>query len=59
MEREQRIKAIRNRMAVQIEVIVEAICEGRLPIAEERLLQALAVELAAEEVGRNKERTYH
>ncbi|MCP3395025.1 hypothetical protein NLM27_40465 [Bradyrhizobium sp. CCGB12] len=50
MDHNERQTAIQARIAEQIETIAQAICEGRDPITEQRLLQALEAQLAAEEV---------
>ncbi|MET4279664.1 hypothetical protein [Bradyrhizobium sp. F1.2.6] len=48
MEVEERIAAIRARMDETIERIAEVICAGGSPDAAQRLLRALAAELAKE-----------
>ena len=50
MDREERKIAIRVRMAEQIEIIAEALCEGKSPLVAERLLKALEAQLAGEEL---------
>jgi len=37
-------------MAEQIEIIAEALCEGKSPLVAERLLKALEAQLAGEEL---------
>ncbi|WP_377830930.1 hypothetical protein ACFKHW_39910 (plasmid) [Bradyrhizobium lupini] len=48
MELEERLAAIRARMDETIERIAEAICAGDSPVAAQRVLRALAGELAKE-----------
>jgi hypothetical protein len=48
MEVEGRIAAIRARMDETIERIAEAVCAGGSPAAAQRVLRALAAELAKE-----------
>ncbi|MGY3233328.1 hypothetical protein ACVWZ4_006118 [Bradyrhizobium sp. USDA 4472] len=49
MDQEDRKAAIRARMSEQIEVVATAICNGKLPVAEQRILRALASQLARED----------
>ncbi|SFK00965.1 hypothetical protein [Bradyrhizobium sp. Gha] len=50
MDKEDRKAAIRVRIDEQIEAIAKAICEGRLPVADQRILRALVTQLAREEM---------
>jgi len=50
MDQQDRKAAIRARMSEQIEAIAKAICEGKLPVAEQRVLRALATQLAKEDI---------
>ena len=50
MNRQARQNAIRVRIAEQIEIIAQALCEGEHPIAALRLLVALEGQLAIEEL---------
>ncbi|MGY8706102.1 hypothetical protein RAD16_10215 [Bradyrhizobium sp. 18BD] len=49
MDQKDRVAAIRNRIDEQIEVIAQAICDNKEPVAAQRVLTALAARLAAEE----------
>lgn len=49
MDQKDRGAAIRNRIDEQIEVIAQAICDNKEPVAAQRVLAALAGRLAAEE----------
>ena len=50
MDREARQKAILALMAEQIEIIAQALCEGEMPTAAQRVLAALEAQLAGEEL---------
>lgn len=49
MDQEDRKAAIRARIDEQIEAVAKAICEGKLPVAKQRVLRALTVQLARED----------
>ncbi|WP_018321971.1 hypothetical protein [Bradyrhizobium sp. WSM2793] len=49
MDRKDPVAAIRNRIDEQIEVIAQAICDNKEPVAAQRVLAALVARLAAEE----------
>jgi len=49
MDQKDRVAAIRSRIDEQIEVIAQAICDNKEPVAAQRVLTALAACLAAEE----------
>ncbi|MGY3344699.1 hypothetical protein ACVW16_007393 [Bradyrhizobium sp. USDA 4474] len=49
MDQQDRKSAILARMSEQIEVVAKAICNGKLPVAEQRILKALATQLARED----------
>ena len=54
MDRDERRSSIRTRMAEQVEIIAQAICDGRDPIAAVRVLKALEMRLAREELAEKK-----
>ncbi|MFZ5712972.1 MAG: hypothetical protein ACOY3N_09045 [Bradyrhizobium sp.] len=49
MDQRARKAAIRARIDEQIERVAQAICEGKLPTAQQRVLRALAAQLARED----------
>ncbi|MCK1420309.1 hypothetical protein IVB14_07235 [Bradyrhizobium sp. 180] len=50
MDQQGRKTAIRARIAEQIEAIATAICENRLPVAEELVLRWLTAQLAQDDI---------
>lgn len=46
--------AIRTRIGEQIEAVAKALCNGKLPVAEQRILRALAAQLAREDTSPEK-----
>ncbi|MGY3240050.1 hypothetical protein ACVMAJ_006940 [Bradyrhizobium sp. USDA 4448] len=46
MDQQDRKAAIRTRIGEQIEAVAKALCNGKLPVAEQRILRALAAQLA-------------
>ena len=54
MDRDERRSSIRARIAEQVEIIAQLICEGRDPIAAARVLKALEMQLASEELAEGK-----
>lgn len=57
MDQKGRKVSIHARIAEQIEAIAQAICENRVPVAEQLILRALTAQLAQEEASPESLRT--